>query len=138
MPTLYVRSPTGRVQDEVVVWAEQHDPRPKVVKVGRNQIHVVLGARPEPLPWDCLPIETGGDQPKLALPGVTKSKAYTLEELTRLSYAYDAIAEHQWRRREQIYLEERARDGGRFAKTTPTRSPSRRPAHARPAPRTRW
>ena len=38
MPTLYVRSPTGRVQDEVVVGAEQHDPRPKVVELGRNRL----------------------------------------------------------------------------------------------------
>ena len=133
MPTFFVRSPTGRVQDEGVVAAERHDPRPKVVDVGGGRVHVVLGARPEPLPWDCLPIDDGYDDGhlrKLALkPGLGP---YTLEELTRMSYAYESYAAARWRKREEIYLEERRRDGGRMKRGSRVSPQKRSSSRGRP------
>ena len=105
---------------------------PKVADIGRGRVHVVLGRRSAPPPSVGVPCRCRGvracscrsapgpvspDERATAWNAFAGDRparsSYSLEELTRLSYAYEEL-EHDHRRRvEALYLADRARAGGR-------------------------
>ena len=106
---------------------EGDDPRPKVVNTGKGRVHVVLGRRPEPLPFvtpppcSCSgPLACSCRYPedtarRTSPPGNSfKRQSYSLEELTRLSYAFEEIEFEHRQLAEREYLAARNANGGRF------------------------
>ena len=135
------RSPTANRRKRTPT--KRRGPPPRVINLGRGRLHVVLLKRKDevatpprhfygpgcqcrgPRPCSCRSVAALRNQDPI-FKGDFCNRSYSLEELTRLSYAYEEIMLERTFAAERLYLAERGRSGGRLAECWTPR-PKKRP-----------